>query len=37
MIQSRKNQAVPFRLGIYAVLCVAALLFVVESRRRRSP
>jgi subtilase family serine protease len=32
MSQSRKSQAVPIRLVIYALLCAAVLLFVVESR-----
>jgi subtilase family serine protease len=32
MNQSKKCHAVPIRLGIYALLCAAVLLFVVESR-----
>jgi kumamolisin len=32
MNQSRKSPAVPIRLAIYALLCAAILLFVVESR-----
>jgi subtilase family serine protease len=32
MSQSRKSHAVPIRLAVYALLCAAVLLFVVESR-----
>jgi subtilase family serine protease len=32
MNQSKKRHAVPIRLGIYALLCAAVLLFVVEGR-----
>src|SRR5277367_4201700 len=32
MHQSKKRHAVPIRLGIYALLCAAVLLFVVEGR-----
>jgi subtilase family serine protease len=32
MNQSKKSHAVPIRLGIYALLCAAVLLFVVEGQ-----
>src|SRR5580658_7251509 len=34
MNQSKKCHAVPIRLGIYALLCAAVLLFVVEGQAR---